>query len=234
MKDIVKYDNYFNSINFNGLKSNELNVIMALCAKMKEKGTECVKFTYSELKEAMFVKHITDEELKTIIKSASNKLRDVNGEIILPDGREVDFNLFPTRINDPNERTFTIRVNNDVSFILNDLTKNFTLFELSEFVSLNSKYSKHLYRLLKRFRTTGKLVVDDIEDFKMKLGSPKSYKTKDFKKFVLDVAMNELKEKEYFKNLKVEPKTAKKRGSPVIAYTFTFEAEQIKKNPIKY
>ena len=82
---------------------------------------------------------------------------------------------------------------------------------------------------MKQFRTTGRLEINDIEDFKQKLDSPTSYKPKDFKRFVLDVAINELKEKKCFKNLQFEPKRAKKRGSPITGYTFTFEPEQIKK-----
>ena len=108
--------------------------------------------------------------------------------------------------------------------------KAFTRFELAEFVELDSKYTKNLYRLLKQFRTTGKLVIDDVEHFRELLDAPKSYKIKDFKRFVLDVAIKELQGKEIFKNLSYEPKIAKKRGSPVVGYTFTFEAEQSRNN----
>ena len=139
------------------------------------------------------------------------------------------FVLFPTFEIDLNNNTLTVAVNEKFKFILNDLVKVFTRFELAEFVKLDSKYTKNLYRLLKQFRTTGRLEINNIEDFKQKLDAPTSYKPKDFKRFVLDVAINELKEKECFKNLQFEPKIAKRRGSPITGYTFTFEPEQIKK-----
>ena len=229
IKEMVKYDNYLNSINFKGLKASELDVIIALCAKMKGHENERVVFTYNELKEIIFLRKVTDEELRNKIKTAAKKLGDVNGEIQLPNGAIVYFDLFPTRVDNPEERTFSIRVNEDVLFILNNLTKNFTLFELREFIQLSSKYSKHLYRLLKQFRTTGifKINTDDLKQY---LDIPETYANKRIKYEILNPAIEELKS--YFKNLKIEPKIAKKRGSPVIGYTFTFEPEQIKEKPI--
>lgn len=47
-----------------------------------------------------------------------------------------------------------MKVNEDFLYILNDLTKNFTLFELQEFNNLVCIF-KNLYRLLKQFKTTG-------------------------------------------------------------------------------
>ncbi|EAI3389097.1 RepB family plasmid replication initiator protein, partial [Campylobacter jejuni] len=49
-----------------------------------------------------------------------------------------------------------MQVNPRFEYILNQLTANFTAFELSEFIALSGKYTKTLYRLLKQFRTTGK------------------------------------------------------------------------------
>lgn len=228
-ENIVKYDNYLNTVHFNGLKANELNVIMSLCAKMSEHGNEKVTFTYNELKNYMFIRHTTDDELRKAIKSAAKKFRDVNGEVELPDGKTVYFDLFPTQIDDSKNRTFSIRVNEDVLFILNDLTKNFTVFELKEFVKISGKYSKHLYRLLKQFRNTGKYVVS-LENLRIYLDIPKSCENKKIKQKILDPAVKELVEQGIFKNLICEPQKDSKRGSPVIGYTFTFEPEKARGN----
>lgn len=225
-KEIVKYHNYFNSVNFSTLKSNELNVIMALLAKMKEKDKKCVTFTYAELKEAMFIRNTTNEELRKTIRAASKKIGEVNGEIQLPDGKIVDFNLFPTRTDDPAAHTFTIRVNEDVLFILNGLTQNFTMFELKEFITLKSKYSKHLYRILKQFRTQGKYAVN-ANQFRIVMDCPKTYSNKEFQRKVINPALQELNT--IFKELECTQIKAKKRGNPIVGYKFTFEAEKPKK-----
>ena len=227
--NIVKYDNYLNTIKFNGLKSIELNVVMALCSKMKEQGNKYVQLTYKELKEIMFLKHITDEELRQLIRATAKKLGDVNGEVVLPTGKIVDFNLFPTRIDDPNEHTFIIRINEDVMFILNDLTKNFTLFELSEFISLSSKYSKHLYRLLKQYRSTGYYTIG-IEELKSFLDIPDSYENKRIRYEILVPSVKELSK--FFIGLDFQKKTKNTKGREVIGYIFTFEAETIPKRNI--
>ncbi|MEE6591683.1 replication initiation protein, partial [Campylobacter coli] len=50
----------------------------------------------------------------------------------------------------------TLKINPDFAYLVNQLTTNFTAFELEEFIALSGKYAKTLYRLLKQFRTTGK------------------------------------------------------------------------------
>ena len=231
MNEIVKYDNYMNELKLKDFTSTDLDFLITLCAKMRDMDTKEVIFDFSEIKEITNYKITSKERFVNELERMNRKLMQVTCRLKTQD-RIIMFVLFPTFEINLNNNTLIVAVNEKFKFILNELINGFTRFELAEFIKLDSKYTKNLYRLLKQFRTTGKFVVNDIEDFKEKLDSPKSYKAKDFKRFVLDVAVNELKEKKCFKNLKVEPKTAKKRGSPVIAYSFTFEAEQIKKNPI--
>lgn len=46
-------------------------------------------------------------------------------------------------------------MNSRFSFLLNDLTSQFTRFELAEFTALRSSYDKECYRRLKQYRKTG-------------------------------------------------------------------------------
>ena len=48
-----------------------------------------------------------------------------------------------------------VAVNPRFSFLLNDLTSQFTRFELAEFTALKSSYAKETYRRLKQYRQTG-------------------------------------------------------------------------------
>lgn len=229
MNEIVKYDNRMNLLKFKGFTKVDMNILMVLCTKMKDKDIEEITLSFEQIKELSKFTSTNKKDFIEALKGMIERLQKVNSKVIT-NNEICYFVLFPTFKVNPIDEIVKIGVNKDFTFLLNDL-KAFTRFELAEFIELDSKYTKNLYRLLKQFRTTGKLVIDNIEDFREKLDSPKSYKTKDFKRFVLDVAIEELQEKEYFKNLKVEVKKAKKRGSPVIGYIFTFEPEKPNKKP---
>ena len=228
MNETVKYNNDMNLLKFKGFTKVDMNILMVLCSKMKDKDVQEITLSFEKIKE---LSKFTSTDKKDFIKALdemTDRLIKVNSKIIT-NGKIMKFILFPTFIIDEDNEILTIGVNKDFTFLLNDLNA-FTIFELTEFVNLNSKYSKNLYRLLKQFRTTGKLLVNDVEEFKEKMDCPKAYSNKYFKDNILKPAMEELKP--YFKDLNIEVKKAKKRGSPVVGYTFTFEAEQIKKNPI--
>ena len=47
------------------------------------------------------------------------------------------------------QKTILIKINEDFKFLLNKFISNFTRFELNEFISLKSSYSKEIYRRLK-------------------------------------------------------------------------------------
>ncbi len=55
---------------------------------------------------------------------------------------------------------------------------DFTRFELAEFVELEGKYTKTLYRLLKQYRQKG-LMMMDWQKFKEIMDIPKAFLTKD-------------------------------------------------------
>ncbi|HEH5496158.1 TPA: replication initiation protein [Campylobacter coli] len=129
-----------------------------------------------------------------------------------------------------------IQVNPRFEYILNQLTANFTAFELSEFIALSGKYTKTLYRLLKQFRTTGKAYFE-WEEFCRIMDIPEKFAMCDIDKRILKPAIKELsKERNLFdqvrvpfKNLAYEKEKAKGRGrgGKVSGITFTFKPENI-------
>ena len=62
--------------------------------------------------------------------------------------------------------------------------------------------------------------IQEIRDF---LDTP-CYEPKRLKEFILDPAVTELNKSGIFKNLELVVHKAKKRGSPVVGYSFNFEA----------
>lgn len=224
MNEVVKYNNYMNDLKLKDFTSVDLNFLMFICAKMRDMDTKEITFDFSMIKE------ITGYDCTTSNKRFVDELERMNKKLmevtcrLKTEDRILMFVLFPTFEINLKNNTLTVSVNERFKFILNALVDNFTRFELAEFINLNSKYSKNLYRYLKQFRSTGVLKITDIEDFKKKMGCP-DYKPKDFMSFVLKPALEELKP--YFQNLVCEPQKARKRGSPVTGYIFTFEPEKV-------
>ena len=238
MNEIVKYDNYMNALKFKGFTTTDLNMLMALCAKAKESGTQKIFFDFDELKELTAYKQTSNQKFIDDLERMNKKLMQVTCNLKTAT-ESIMFVLFPTFRTDYENLTLTVSVNTDFSFVLNELTKNFTRFELEEFVHLDSKYAKNLFRMLKQFKTTGYFKIG-LEDFREKLDIPKTYSNKYIMDKVIKPSMDELNSS--FTNLKCEPVYARKRGKPVIGYEFYFgkevievpkEIEKQKKEPVK-
>ncbi|MDO4720536.1 MAG: replication initiation protein [Peptostreptococcaceae bacterium] len=131
------------------------------------------------------------------------------------------FVLFTDYMIDAQKQTAEISVNSKFSYLLNDLTKNFTRFEMLEFASLSSSYSKTAYKLLKQYQSTGKLILST-KDFREQFCVPKSYQMCNINKVILQPILNELPI--YFKKLKIE-KQANGKGKTITHIEFTFKAQ---------
>ena len=229
MAKIVKYDNKMNSLNFERFTSNDFDFFFGICHEMQGKGTTEVILTFSQIAELVQYKETDKKRFIQDIERMYDKVEAI--QYRYEDSKEiVKFRLFGKFKLYKEKEEVAIRIDEEFVSLLNDLTEQFTLFELKQFIALSGKHTKTLFRLCKQWRISGKTQVYSIEELK-KIFDCENYENRDFTK-LLKKAMNELKEKEYFKDLKAQPKTAKKRGSPVIAYTFTFEAEQVKKKPV--
>ncbi|MFH7726704.1 replication initiation protein, partial [Streptococcus agalactiae] len=119
---------------------------------------------------------------------------------------------------DKKQKFVEVRVNQDLDYIINGLTTEFSRFELSAFTSIRSTYAKTLFRLLMQYRSTGYYVVS-IEDFRELLDIPEYYQMGNIDQKVLKPAMKELHN--YFENLEVTKIKAKK-GNKIAKLEFTF------------
>lgn len=186
---------------------------------MKEQGTSELEISFSDLENIIGIPFKDKNELVTYIRNTNRKLLNLKTEIA-NDGVYIDFVLFRTFITDTNKNILTVKVNEDFAYILNDLTQNFTLFELKEFNLLTSIYAKHLYRLLKQFRYTGYYKVE-ISEFKRLFDVPSSYQMNDINKRVLNPAIKEVKK--FFSSLTL---TKEKEGKRIKYLKFTFDKEK--------
>ncbi|EDO7618096.1 RepB family plasmid replication initiator protein [Campylobacter coli] len=256
MSDIVKYHNDFNKIKLPRFTEIEQDLLCGLMVKLKEEKNKVtfypsdlrnilksdydneslLKFT-SSLKEKFFKADFTIIEKTIIDKEELTAYRTINLFT------EFAVYVFENEDNGKNElRSIEIQVNPRFEYILNQLTANFTSFELAEFIALSGKYTKTLYRLLKQFRTTGKAYFE-WEEFKRIMDIPENYEMHNIDKWILKPAIKELsKERNLFdqirvpfKNLAYEKDKAKSRGrgGKVIGITFTFKPENVEMQKIE-
>lgn len=226
MNEIVKYNNQMNDVNFKDFTPIELDLLMTICSKMKEQGLTIIEFSFEQLKRiSNYDPKQSNKKFIKDLEKTYDKLIQLNFKIG-DDRNFTKFVLFNEYTVKGDEGTVTIGVNPKFYFVLNELTSNFTRFELKEFIDLKSKYSKECYRRLKQFRKTGLWTVE-IEEFRRILDIPKNYRMSEINKNILKFIEIELKP--LFKNLQIE-KIKKKgaysgRGNKVTHIVFTFEKE---------
>ena len=225
MDTIVKYNNQFNQVALRNFSSQELDLLISISSKVREKGTEIIEFSFFELKKYINLKskHSNVEFMKNII-NVNRKLLALNFTFI--NGNVIEqFTLFNKFKVDGDTQILYVSVNEEFFFLLNQLTSNFTRFELKEFVTLKSSYTKEFYRRMKQFRSTG-FWKCNIEEFRNLLDIPEKYRIVDIDKYVLKPVVKELGEKY---NLQIEKKYGFNGGrgrSRVIGFEFRFSTDK--------
>lgn len=220
---MLKYHNDMNLIAFKDFSQRELNIFFSLCLLMKEKGTGEITLSYDEIKNVIPDRFESKAKFEEILESVYDKLLQLRLES--RDKNKIEkFILFTSYKIHVNEKTVTINTNSDYSYILNNLSKNFTLFELQEFNELSSTYSKHMFRLLKQYRSTGFFRIN-VDEFKRLLDIPKSYTMKKIGVKVLGPIKKELVS--YFNDFKINKI---KSGRSITELEFTFKPQHYKCN----
>ena len=218
--DIVKVNNKMNDVSFKGFTSVEMDLFFSICSRMKEQKLKKITFPFSDLKELSQYSATANKTFMNDLIKTNEKLQKLNVNF-WNDGIYRSFVLFPTFELDSNNSTVTIGVHEEFEFLLNSLESNFTRFELNEFLKLESKYSKSLFKLLKQWKTVGKKEWE-IEEFKNLLAIRDTYRMSEIDKYVLKPVLSELPA--YFIGLKIK-KLKKGRGGKVVALEFTWQAE---------
>lgn len=184
MNEIVKYHKDFeNKLVLKNFTASELNFLMAICTKVRDKKEDEVIFSFNELKNISNWTNKNDKDFIHSLEMTNKKLIELTfrfeneKEIIM-------FVLFPTFHIDKDEKTLKVAVNKKFAYLLNNLSNNFNWYQLKDFTSLNSKYSKLLYKELMLFKDTGYRIFK-IEDFRKKLDIPEKYRMTNIKQKVL-------------------------------------------------
>lgn len=229
MNEVVEYQNQFNKVALRGFTANELDLLIAIASKMKRQEGEVIEFEFSDLKEYVKLKrNFTDYEFKEEILRVNRKLLGLNVMFKTPDEEYEEytqFALFTKFTTNMDRKTLKVKVNEEFCYLLNVLDKEFTRFELEEFVDLKSSYSKECYRRLKQWRKTGKWYVK-IEEFRRLLSVPETYRMCDIDKWVLEPIYEELSK--IFEDFTIKKI---KKGRNVTELHFIFSDREIFKQP---
>lgn len=226
--EIAKYDNELNSIPLSHLTRTETNLFFSIISKMRDRGTEKVRFYFDELKNLSDYRGKNMDRFIDSMLKLYKKMLTLNFGITSKNGLvHEQFIMFSEfKIDAESEYPYVdIKIYEKAVPLLNELS-TWVRFSLKEFNDIHSVYAKTLFRLFKQFRTTGKVILP-VEKFNELLDVPKSYKQWHVNTKILKPAMEELSK--YFDNLKVEKEYFKKRGRPLKSYTFTFKPDKKEK-----
>lgn len=217
----VYHHNDLNTVPMGRLTADELDLFFTICATVKEKGTDEITLTFDKIRQISQFSQTSNTVLANALKSTNKKLLNMDFTIET-EHKIVQFVLFTMFEIDKQKQTLKVSVNTPFVYLLNDLTGNFTMYELKEFIRVKGKYSKMLYSLLKQYRKKGYFFID-INEFREFFDVPKSYQMCDIDKKVLEPAINELKP--FFKRLKVKKVKDPKQKNKVVKLEFFFQKE---------
>ena len=244
MNEIVEYHNDFHKLSLGNFSELEQNLLMGVLVNCRNQGDKIIKMCYDDVLHYVDKrKNITKKELLDIIINLRTNFFKLDFKVIKKQGNlkcEAYYNLFSKfeiYINEIEnlekqklEQQFShliLKVNDDFAYIINQLTKHFTQFELDEFLYLRGKYSKSLYRLLKCVRTTG-YYIKKWSDFKEQMGIPESMRNNMIETRILKPCVEKLSTtikthlfdaRIPFENLEYKfKKESSKRGKPQVTH----------------
>ncbi len=218
--EIVKHHNDLNTVIMRKWTAEEMNFFFAIITKVRDEGTRLMKFDTDELR-FLASKDFHLDRWSQTMKSVADKVVDLKYYERTEHSYAV-MNLFSYFRVDEKECIVEVEVSSKFEYVINKLEAQFTQYELQEFTAIRSTYAKTAYRLLKQWRTVGRKEFK-IDEFKLLLDMPASYKSSEIDRAVITPILKQLSP--YFEDLKVKKIKSKKRGNPVLAYEFTWKKE---------
>lgn len=223
--EMVKHHNDLNTVIMRKWTAEEMNFFFAIIAKSRDKGTSDLVFDKYQLAE---LANYSIQHNKRFYETMDNLANNISQlRYIEKTSNSIEYMPLFTRFkvewkDDLSDMKAKVSVSPHFEYILNRLSANFTQYELQEFTAIRSTYAKSAYRLLKQWRTVGRKEFA-IDEFKLLLDMPDSYKSSEIDRAVITPILKQLSP--YFEDLKVKKIKSKKRGNPVLGYEFTWKKE---------
>lgn len=211
-RDDAVYGNELNRIVFEKYNKFDSSLLWYIITQSSERPRTnydlgITTYSFSDIKQNLHIGSRSDKQLGQALDKANthllkativNKYEDSTD---IYSERTAIFSQF--KVNSKS-KTLTVKLNDVAIPYLTNITKNFTKYSLQQLVTLDSKYSQSLFRLLSQFSSKGFFTVKR-EDLIALLGAPKSYRNSNFARFkekILSPAVEEVSK--YFNNLTYE------------------------------
>lgn len=121
--ETVKYSNQFNNQALRKFTAFDLDSLMAIASRVRDKGTDEAAFMFEELKQlAGLQRNMANDEFAKQIVNVNRRLLTLNPEFQNEEHDIIQLALFAGFVISPTKHTFTVSVNSRFLFLLNDLT----------------------------------------------------------------------------------------------------------------
>lgn len=230
---VVRYNNGFNTVPLRKFSPVEMDLFWSICSKMKRKGTDELTFDFESFKSIANYDRREKESFYFALKSTWEKMKSLSYKFEDSTYFE-DLVLFQRFVIDKENEKVILQASNRFEFILNNISKNFTRFELETMTKLSSTYTKELYRQLMAHKDlsdgTGAWYVK-VDDFRKVLSIPDSYRMSDIDRQIFNTAKKEFtlvqeNERPLFEYFRVEKVKAKK-GNRISSFKIYFKEHRL-------
>ena len=200
------------------LSLTEQRIVLYLISKIKPQDEVLLEYDFN-IRDFCEVCGIDYLNNLTQLKDTVKQLRDKSIWITLPDGGETTVSWIEKPTLYHNSGTLKIKLDKDMMPYLLQLKENFTSYELIAILALKSKFSLRLYELLKSYEYLGKYEVS-LEQLRKTMMLETEYpKTNDFKRYVIDKALDEIN---VYTDLSVSYEVVK-QGRTIAGFNFTIQ-----------
>lgn len=230
---VVRYNNGFNTVPLRKFSPVEMDLFWSICSKMKRKGTDELTFDFESFKSIANYDRREKESFYFALKSTWEKMKSLSYKFEDSTYFE-DLVLFQRFVIDKENEKVILQASNRFEFILNNISKNFTRFELETMTKLSSTYTKELYRQLMAHKDlsdgTGAWYVK-VDDFRKVLSIPDSYRMSDIDRQIFNTAKKEFtlvqeNGRPLFEYFRVEKAKAKK-GNRISSFKIYFKEHRL-------
>ena len=214
----ILYHNDFNAEIFFPANFNELdfNIFYTIFYFLKERKDELVELKFQEIKDLIYEGRKQKENSTLFYKKIPEFINKLSQLQIRTEDLRHKFvcNFFIEVLINKDEKSLCLRVNRNFIYILNNLSENYTKFELKKFLSIKGTYTKNIYRLCIQYKNTGKYIQRDWALFRKQMAIPEQYEMRHIGQKVLKPIIEYFdKNKGFLNNLKYEKIKAKGRGA---------------------
>ena len=223
-KNTCIIQNEFNSLFLlTGMTASQLDVFFLICAQLRDEKSTVASLSAAEIRNYCKLKNLNSHErMEDFVLALAHSLRNIR--LINNDEDTLSITYFFKQFT-YSKRTGLLTVHVDDYF--DDYIRGngtYTKLEMKQYIQLKSKYTKHLYRLLKQFdNKSSSWRRIKIDDLRLQMDCPSSYVNKHFIEKVLKKSVAELNCKNIFQNLVYE---VEKEGGKALRIFFRWTSHK--------